>query len=233
MHKKRYGIFESFANSVFLNALLFFLLSFLFLVLTFFVLSNRSAYWDYYVTDILQHQQNTVLDYVMKAFSWLGRVKVAFFAICMASLFFLISGKKREAILVGSTVLSGAISWTLKMLIDRPRPGADVVRVIEETKYQSFPSGHVLFYTVFFGILCIIVYYSKSISRKAGGIMISLLAFFIVCGAVSRIYLGAHWFTDILGGLIIGIQFLQIARLLYLRSRPDPDHDKPETTLPD
>jgi len=94
MHKKRYGIFESFANSVFLNALLFFLLSFLFLVLTFFVLSNRSAHWDYYVTGILQHQQHTVLDYIMKAFSWLGRVRIAFFAICSASLLFLISGRK-------------------------------------------------------------------------------------------------------------------------------------------
>lgn len=222
MHKKRFRIYESlFSRTVFTNALLFSLLTVSFLVLTFFVLSNRSAHWDYYVTDVLQHQQHTVLDYIMKGFSWLGRVRVAFFAICLASLLFLISGKKREAVLIGSTVLSGAISWTLKMLIDRPRPGADIVRVIEETKYQSFPSGHVLFYTVFFGILCMIVYYSQKISRRARIVLISLLVFMIICGAVSRIYLGAHWFTDILGGLIIGIQFLQIARLLYLKNRPD------------
>ncbi len=218
MHKEKSSLLT---NTVFINAVLFSLLTVSFLVLTFSVLSNRSAHWDYYVTGVLQHQQDAVLDYIMKGFSWLGKVRVAFFAICITSLLFLISGKKREAILIGSTILSGAISWALKMLIDRPRPGADIVRVIEETRYQSFPSGHVLFYTVFFGMICMIVYYSQKISNNIKVVMILLLVIVIVCGAVSRIYLGAHWFTDILGGLIIGLQFLQIARLLYLKNRPD------------
>lgn len=218
MHKEKSSLLT---NTVFINAVLFSLLTVSFLVLTFSVLSNRSAHWDYYVTGVLQHQQDAVLDYIMKGFSWLGKVRVAFFAICITSLLFLISGKKREAILIGSTILSGAISWALKMLIDRPRPGADIVRIIEETRYQSFPSGHVLFYTVFFGMICLIVYYSQKISSNIKVVMILLLVIVIVCGAVSRIYLGAHWFTDILGGLIIGLQFLQIARLLYLKNRPD------------
>jgi membrane-associated phospholipid phosphatase len=220
MNKKRFRISASvFHNASFINALLFFLLTVSFLILTYFVLLDRTAHWDYYISDVLQHQQHTVLDTVMRAFSWLGRVRVAFFAICITALLFLISGKKREAILICSTILTGAVSWTLKMLIDRPRPGADIVRVIEETKYQSFPSGHVLFYTVFFGLLSLIVFYAKRLSRRSKTILISLLVLMVICGAVSRIYLGAHWFTDILGGLIVGIQFLIIARILYLKNR--------------
>ncbi|MCJ8155112.1 phosphatase PAP2 family protein [Chryseobacterium sp. SSA4.19] len=220
MNKKLSSIsgFVSYRTKL-INASLFFLLTVSFLILTYFVLSNRSAHWDYYISGILQHQQHAVLDTLMKGFSWLGKVRVAFFAICFTSLCFLMYEKKREAILVGSTILTGAISWTLKMLIDRPRPGADVVRVIEETKYQSFPSGHVLFYTVFFGLLSIIVFYARGISGRIRGIMIFLLVLMIACGAVSRIYLGAHWFTDILGGFIVGIQFLLIARLLYLKNK--------------
>lgn len=222
MHKKRPRIYESvFTNAVFVNALLFFLLTVSFLLLTSFVLSNRSAHWDYYVSDVLQHQQHSLLDYIMKGFSWLGRVRVAFFAICLTSLLFLICGKEKEAVMIFSTILTGAISWTLKMLIDRPRPGEDMVRIIEETKYQSFPSGHVLFYTVFFGMLSIIVFYSQRINKRVKTVMISLLIFAVICGAVSRIYLGAHWFTDILGGFIVGTQCLQIARLLYLKNKTE------------
>ncbi|WP_027388711.1 phosphatase PAP2 family protein [Chryseobacterium gregarium] len=228
MYKKRFRIYESiFTNAVVINALLFFLLTVSFLLLTSFVLSNRSAHWDYYVSGFLQHQQHSLLDYIMKGLSWLGRVRVAFFAICLTSLLFLIFGKRKEAVMIFSTILTGAISWTLKMLIDRSRPGADIVRVIEETKYQSFPSGHVLFYTVFFGMVSIIVLYSQRISKGLKTVIISLLVFMIICGAVSRIYLGAHWFTDILGGLIIGIQCLQIARLVYLKNKTEQTPTEP------
>jgi len=200
------------------NIWLFVFLTVLFLILTFFVVSDRSSEWDLYVSAVLQNQQSETTDAVMKGFSWLGNVRIAFFTICIASLFFMIAGKRKEALLMLSTVLTGAVSWVLKMLINRPRPGTDFVRVIEETRYQSFPSGHVLFYTVFFGLLSIVIYDSRNLDRTFKTACISLFALMLVFGAASRIYLGAHWLTDVLGGLIIGIQFLLVARPVYLYS---------------
>lgn len=206
-----------------MNLWLFIFLTVLFLILTFFVSSERSVHWDLFVSAWLQNRQGEMTDAVMKGFSWLGSVPIAFSLICIASLLFLVAGKKREALLIFSTVLTGAVSWTLKMLINRSRPGTDFVRVIEETHYQSFPSGHVLFYTVFFGLLCMIIYYSRKPKRVTKALGISLFAFILIFGAVSRIYLGAHWFTDILGGLIVGIQFLLLARWAYLRNNVQAD----------
>lgn len=201
------------------NAGLFILLTVLFLILTSFVISDRSSSWDLYVSAWLQNRQGDLMDSVMKGLSWLGSVPVAFCMICTAALFFILTGKKGEALLIFSTVLTGAVSWTLKMLINRSRPSTDFVRVVEETHYQSFPSGHVLFYTVFFGLLSLVVYYDGKITKAVKAVLISLFVFILVFGAVSRVYLGAHWFTDILGGLIIGTQFLLLARWVYLKKK--------------
>jgi undecaprenyl-diphosphatase len=105
------------------------------------------------------------------------------------------------------------------MLIDRPRPTIDFVRIVEETHYQSFPSGHVLFYTVFFGSLVIIALYSKILKISLKLLIALACLTMIILGATSRIYLGAHWFTDVIGGFIVGILFLMITGSIYIRSK--------------
>lgn len=227
MYKILHSLYRSAGHrSVRRDLWLFLVLTVLFLGLTAFVVSERSDYWDLHVSAWLQNRQGEMMDAVMKGFSWLGSVPIAFCMICTASLFFLVSGKKREALLIFSTVLTGAVSWTLKMLINRSRPGTDFVRVIEETHYQSFPSGHVLFYTVFFGLLSLIVYHNRKLSRAIKAVCISIFALTLIFGAVSRIYLGAHWFTDILGGMILGMAFLLLARLAYLKKWVPANNDQ-------
>lgn len=220
MYKKRHSLHTSAGRRKIIrrDIGLFLFLAALFLMLTAFVISERSDYWDLHVSAWMQNRQGEMMDEVMRGFSWLGSVPVAFCMICIASLSFLVCGKRREALLIFSTVLTGGISWTLKMLINRSRPSTDFVRVIEETHYQSFPSGHVLFYTVFFGLLSLVVYHNRKLSRVVKAVCISLFALILIFGAISRIYLGAHWFTDILGGLILGIGFLLLARLDYLKN---------------
>ncbi|MFY1045780.1 phosphatase PAP2 family protein [Chryseobacterium sp. GP-SGM7] len=155
----------------------------------------------------------------MKGVSFLGYSPVALVIILATSFIFYINQRRKEAYLIFSTILTGGISWILKFLIDRPRPGSDVVKIVQETHFQSFPSGHVLFYTVYFGLLSVIIAYSKILSRLNKALLISLMILMLVLGAVSRIYLGAHWFTDVMGGFIVGLQFIIIAAALYLKKK--------------
>lgn len=199
------------------RTMILFILTLLFTILTYYVISDTDLYWDRYISNRLQSERYLSFNSLMRGLSYFGNVPFAFSAIVITSLIFYLFKKKREAFLMLSTMLTGIISWILKTMIDRPRPTADLVQIFEETKYQSFPSGHVLFYTVFFGFLSIICFHAQRISIPIKRTLIVCLIIILFLSAASRIYLGAHWFTDILGGFIIGIQFLIIGEFLYAR----------------
>ncbi len=111
--------------------------------------------------------------------------------------------------LVGEMVKSG-----LKNYFQIPRPSSFGCEIL--TTYGdkfSFPSGHTVFYTIFFGL--IIYYCIKHFAdlQAKYGLVFSLLMIILV--GYSRIYLGAHWYLDILGGYIVGGAILVIGILAY------------------
>lgn len=203
-------------KTLFLCFSLFFVI--VFLLLSVYVIHFTPS-WDIMVSQEIQEDQNEILDSLMKGFSWLGTVYVAAVMVILFSLVFLLFKYINEALFTLSCLLSGGVSYVLKMMIDRPRPSVDFVRVVQETHYQSFPSGHVLFYTTFFGSLMVIALYSRVLKLSIKAIISLVCLGMIVLGAVSRIYLGAHWFTDVLGGFVVGVLFLMITASLYIRSR--------------
>lgn len=210
-------LFNEKRKTLFLCFVMFFLV--VFILLTLFVVYFSPHHWDLSVSQEVQEDQNFILDIVMKAFSWLGTVYVASIMVVLFAAVFLIFRYIKEALFIISTLLSGAVSYILKLIIDRPRPTIDFVRIVEDTSYQSFPSGHVLFYTTFFGTLIIIAVFSK-VLQWSSKILIALSCItMIFLGATSRIYLGAHWFTDVLGGVIIGILLVALTGSVYLRSK--------------
>jgi membrane-associated phospholipid phosphatase len=75
----------------------------------------------------------------------------------------------------------------------------------------SYPSGHAA--RAVFISLCIIIFLKFKINRK-NILIFGLLFLYIICVSISRIYLGHHWFTDIVGGISIGISFGSFAYLI-------------------
>jgi undecaprenyl-diphosphatase len=122
---------------------------------------------------------------------------------------------KTEAIICILATAGSALSGSLiKILIDRPRPSADLVHVWFKLLDNSFPSGHVLVFTVFFGFLLYLLFNKPK--RNVKGMLFSILFFFfIVAIGISRIFLGAHWASDVLGGYLLGILWLIFAIKLY------------------
>ena len=94
----------------------------------------------------------------------------------------------------------------LKNILQRPRPTE--YRIIEETGY-SFPSGHSMVSMAFYGYLIYLIY--KYVKNKyVKWISITLLGILICLIGISRIYLGVHYTSDVLGGFLISISYLII-----------------------
>lgn len=190
----------------------------IFILLSLYVVAEPPQFLDIHISKEMQENQNGFLNNIMIGISWFGRTTVSVIIVLLLSLFFILKKQRNEALLIISTLFSGIIGLALKMLINRPRPTKDIVVLLEDTKYQSFPSGHVLFYTVFFGSLILIILSTNIFTRKVRTISALACLSMIFFGAISRVYLGAHWFTDVLGGFILGIMFLFITGHYYLNS---------------
>jgi membrane-associated phospholipid phosphatase len=196
-----------------------------FILLSGFVLLKSPEYLDLHISKEIQENQSKNLNTLMIGISWFGRTPISIVMVILTSLFFLSFRLKKEALFVLATLLSGILGLIFKILINRPRPSKDLVILLEETKYQSFPSGHVLFYTVFFGSLIIIILNLKNIKFSLKIFLSAVCFFMIFFGAVSRVYLGAHWFTDVLGGFILGIICLLIMGYFYLKNSSEASED--------
>jgi undecaprenyl-diphosphatase len=133
----------------------------------------------------------------------LGNTEIALLIFALILLLFLI--KKRYGyifLLTGSLALSAGIGYLLKEVVARPRPAASL-SLLSLTDF-SFPSGHTLIAFGFYWMAAyLLVKMVDNINLKTGiWIAWQVLAFLI---AFSRIYLGVHWFTDVLGSIFIAI----------------------------
>jgi len=113
------------------------------------------------------------------------------------------------ALLITVNIIIGAsINYILKQLFQRQRP--DLLKLVEISGY-SFPSGHSMSSVIFYGfIIFLCLKYAKHWSKYLAAAILSLLVFMI---GISRIYLGVHYASDVLGGFIIGLAWL----VFYIR----------------
>jgi undecaprenyl-diphosphatase len=135
-------------------------------------------------------------------------------------------------ILIGAAG-AGSLLMTIagKQLFGRSRPPlSDAVPPFEYS--PSFPSGHSLNSFVIAGIIAyLIVLRRKTVVGRVS--TISLAALFALTIGLSRVFLGHHWFTDVLGAWVLGAAWLAIvvtAHRLYLTSRKHGSRDRPVVT---
>jgi membrane-associated phospholipid phosphatase len=156
---------------------------------------------------------------VMKLVTDVGMIGGVFIiGFISANLFF----HKRFKLLLGliySACGAGLFTYFLKLIIARDRPEL-VSRLVVESGF-SFPSGHATTAFVAFPILAIVVYYSSRIPNFLKHILIIVLSVFPFAVAFSRLYLGVHYFTDVVAGAMVGLSATCV--FYYFHSKYDHD----------
>jgi undecaprenyl-diphosphatase len=114
---------------------------------------------------------------------------------------------REGAYLLAITVGQGLLTSVIKALVGRPRPGASLVDIVIVSTDFSFPSGHVMFYSVFFGFLAILAW-----THLAPGwprrLLLGLVLALVALVGPSRMVLGAHWLSDVVAAYVLGFVLL-------------------------
>ena len=183
-----------------------------FFVLLFGVLCYFANRYDYFPGDVAISQQvqdisRTWFEPIMRYAPYI--VGAALVIVLLSRLWW-----RRLVCIAIATAGAGFISWLLKLLISRSRPDTELVQIMVGTQGLSFPSGHVAMAAAIGGFIFYLT--PRLIETPAARWSLrALLVVIILAVGLSRIYLGAHWASDVVGGLFLGILLLYPAIALY------------------
>lgn len=198
-----------------------------FAVLTILVKTMPSFAIDVQITRALQLISFPPFAFLMNVVSWPGFSPQSSIITVLIVLLIYIFGLHWEAVTaLVAAVFSTAINLLVKELIQRPRPTAAVVNVFGILNSYSFPSGHVMFYVGFFGFIGFLAFSLLKPSLKRSLLLVLFGVLVALIGA-SRIYMGQHWASDVLGAYLLGsltlvaiIQFYRWGKTRFFVRQP-------------
>ncbi len=144
------------------------------------------------------------LDGVVKQLSTLGGLTMVTVILLLVLLLVWAECRSLALVLLAASLARPLLEWGLKNLVDRPRP--DLGRIVAGTG-PSFPSGHVMAAIAIWGLLPpVMALVSGRRTVWWGSVIISATIIGLV--AFSRVYLGVHWLSDVVGALLFGALYL-------------------------
>jgi membrane-associated phospholipid phosphatase len=115
---------------------------------------------------------------------------------------------------VGGIVFASVFATVLKLTLHVPRPAP----LYTGLSAYAFPSGHATISAVVFGFLSVLI--ARELAPKWRPAVAAVTAGIVALVAFSRLYLGAHWLSDVIGGLAFGTAWVAMLSIAYLRHRP-------------
>lgn len=173
---------------------------------------------DLEVTRAVQSIHMPGYDPLMNVLCWSGYMPQVLGEVGLVVLLLVLAKRPRAAAaLAVATSGIAVVGYSLKKVVNRHRPTRDLVKVANpdlDGGTLSFTAGHVQAYVSVLGFLSYLILNQE---RRAGwqNALLGVFSFLIALIGPSRLYEGAHWFTDILGGYLFGFIWLIVAVRLY------------------
>ncbi len=188
-----------------------------FVVLAVTVALDRWTGVDTAVADWFVDHRTPALTAFLRAVSFLGNSPQATLitVLAVAAVWWRTRALAPAAVLAGVVCLASFLSSATKVLVARERPPADLRLVYIRT--HSFPSGHVTSTTVL--VVGLLVVTAGALTGAALWLARIAAAAAVVLMAVSRVYLGVHWFTDVVGGALLGAAVALLGAVVLARMR--------------
>ena len=176
----------------------------LFTFITYAIFNNKITQLD---QTVHSHILNIRNDTLTNTLIIITNISSAYSLIVISILLLAIIKKKKIPLLICLNLASAyLINATAKIIFTRPRPIG--INLIEESGF-SYPSGHAMISMSYFGFLAYLIY-KNSKNKLSKSILIITLILTILTIGFSRIYLGVHYLSDVIGGFLLSIIYLTI-----------------------
>lgn len=189
-----------------------------FAVLAFYARADAYFAWDLRATLALQRFDAPGFPSLMRVASVFGNGLNGWLLTALTMLLFFLRRRRTEMFALLFSVGGGElVNRLVKMAVGRPRPVAELVRVTGRWAHESFPSGHVTFYVLYFGFLFFAAFALLPRDTNVRRAALALAALPVLLIGLSRMYLGAHWASDVLGAYLLSGAWLALSVHLYGR----------------
>jgi undecaprenyl-diphosphatase len=167
--------------------------------------------WDEPIQRAVESGRTATADAAFRRISFLGSTRAV---LVLGTVLTVLAWRRCRAVglaVAAATLSRPLLEFTLKSLVDRERPRFD--RLVDGIG-PSFPSGHVMASVALWGMVPLVVTLYTRDRRVWWAATITSLTLVGAIGA-SRIYLGVHWFSDVIAGFVVGVFFLLAAQWCF------------------
>jgi len=192
-------------------------------IMSIYIYLHPTQWLDVKFSGELQEHSFTLLTKLMQLVSLPGNSAIGVATVLAASLVFWKIKHKRAAWCFLLVLVADLLSYIIKFVVNRPRPSQEIVSIAgRKLAEPGFPSTHVVHYVVYFGFLAFVVMLLPKFKPLLRYGIVGFCLFMIIAVSVSRIYLGAHWFSDVIAGYLFGLIFLAGIISIYLQKNSEP-----------
>lgn len=189
---------------------LFLVFTLIFGVIAYFHESRVGKWIDTEVYEFIYASESFITTALMLGFTQVGEVlSMVILSLIMITILMLYKLKFHTLFLIVAMLASSILIPLTKNTFDRERPS--LLRLIDITGF-SFPSGHAMGSSIFFGSLMVII---KNSGLQSKGLLYALCGFFILMISSSRVYLGVHYPTDVIAGIVAGTMVVLATTMIF------------------